>query len=55
MSRAHRAGRDKGFLKKPPRGRQEEVRDVAGIPSAPRLTSRVHIDLQRVAGALCRS
>ncbi|WP_347400503.1 putative leader peptide [Streptomyces sp. BK239] len=30
------------------------MRDVTGIPHAPRLTSRVHIDLQRVAGALCR-
>ncbi|MFF3736556.1 putative leader peptide [Streptomyces sp. NPDC002566] len=28
---------------------------MTGIPHAPRLTSRVHIDLQRVAGALCRS
>ncbi|MER5717815.1 putative leader peptide [Streptomyces sp. NPDC002132] len=55
MSRAHRAGRGKGSLETPPRGRQEEVRDVTGIPHAPRLTSRVHIDLQRVAGALCRS
>ncbi|MEU0673588.1 putative leader peptide [Streptomyces sp. NPDC006172] len=28
---------------------------MIGITGVPRLTSRVHIDLQRVAGALCRS
>ncbi|MFF3850662.1 putative leader peptide [Streptomyces sp. NPDC002328] len=29
--------------------------DVTHIPHALHLTSRPHIDLQRVAGALCRS
>ncbi|MFF4836285.1 putative leader peptide [Streptomyces sp. NPDC001315] len=39
----------------PPRARQREVTDVTRIRHAVHLHSRPHIDLQRVAGALCRS
>ncbi|MFD7133825.1 putative leader peptide [Streptomyces sp. NPDC059894] len=39
----------------PPRARPREVTDVARRAHAVHLYSRPHIDLQRVAGALCRS
>lgn len=39
----------------PPPARTKEVTAVPRVPHAVRLHSRPHIDLQRVAGALCRS
>ncbi|MFI6034731.1 putative leader peptide [Streptomyces sp. NPDC051315] len=39
----------------PSRARKREVTDVAALSHAVHLHSRPHIDLQRVAGALCCS
>ncbi|MER6159217.1 putative leader peptide [Streptomyces sp. NPDC001868] len=39
----------------PPRARTKEATTVPRAPRAVYLHSRPHIDLQRVAGALCRS
>ncbi|MFM9738451.1 putative leader peptide [Streptomyces brasiliscabiei] len=39
----------------PSRARTREVPAVPRVPRAVRLHSRPHIDLLRVAGALCRS
>ncbi|MFF4751063.1 putative leader peptide [Streptomyces sp. NPDC002514] len=38
----------------PPRAPKEEVTDVTTVLHAVHLHSRPHIDLQRVAAALCR-
>ncbi|WP_420823794.1 putative leader peptide [Streptomyces torulosus] len=47
--------RDEAIRAAPSRARTKEVTAVPRAPHAVRLHSRPHIDLQRVAGALCRS